>query len=233
MAAASLDTAYDLETNDWETYLPVKGDVAKTEEIDSWTGTTPIWITITRATYDPNGRVAHAFDALNRETTTSLTPATAGPVTSTSATNALGHTVTTSMVKAWQLPASTVDANNARTDLTYDGLGRLLKVWLPGRPKATKSPNLEFAYLVRNAAPTAVTTKKLLPLDNTYKTSITLYDGMLRERQTQTQTVGGGRVIKDSVHDSRGLLEWSSSEVFSSSLEIEDYGLIMEVWRSW
>lgn len=219
---SSVRTTYDAATNDWDTFLPVKGDVAKTEEIGSWTGGTPNWVTTMRSVYDANGRVTESRDALNRPSTTAYTPTVAGPLTSTTATNALGHSTTTTMAPAWRLPVTTIDnANGRRTDLTYDGLGRVLRVWQPGRAKTTypNGPNLEFAYLIRNNASSAVTTKTLLPSSwqTKYRTSITLYDGLLRERQVQTQATGGGRVLTDTVYDSRGLVAWTSNPYYDLS----------------
>ncbi|MBB4961426.1 polymorphic toxin-type HINT domain-containing protein [Micromonospora polyrhachis] len=214
-------TTYDAETNDWDTYLPVKGNVAKVEEVDSWSGATPNWITTSRSMYDDNGRATEAYDVLGRKTATTFTPLVAGPVVSVRVANNLGHTATATMEPAWSLPVATVDdANAARTDLAYDGLGRVLKVWLPGRSKAShpNGPNSEFAYLVRNTAPTAVTIKSLLPSGTqAYHTSVTLYDGLLRQRQTQSQAPGGGRVLTDTVYDSRGLVEWASNPYYDST----------------
>ncbi|RKR86671.1 RHS repeat-associated protein [Micromonospora pisi] len=211
---------YDAQGNNWDTYLPVKGDAAKVEQIGSWSGTTPNWVTTAHSTYDANGRTTETYDALDQRIATAYTPASGGPVNSVTVTNPLGQTATTTYVTAWNVPATTVDPNNARTDLTYDGLGRMLAVWLPGRPKATNAttPNSQFSYLVRNNAPSAVTTKTLLPSTSAaYQTEITLYDGLLRQRQTQTQAHGGGRLLTDTVYDSRGLVDWTSNPYYDTS----------------
>src|SRR5690606_22321548 len=160
-----------------------------------------------RTTYDANGRPLEISDALDRTTTVSYTPAVAGPVTSTSVTNAAGHTTTSVLEPAWGSARQLTDANSRVTEMTYDGLGRLTEVWLPGRNPATQSPNLTFEYLLRDDAPSAVTTRTLLPDGSNYRTSITLLDGQLRERQTQIQAPGGGRSIVDTGYDERGLLE--------------------------
>jgi RHS repeat-associated protein len=227
---SSVRTTYDVDTNNWDTYLPTKGDVAKIEEIGRWNGTTPVWVTTSRAKYDSNGRVREAYDPLGRKTATAYTPDTAGPVTATTVTNALERSVTSTYATAWDLPVSTVDnANGFRTDLTYDGLGRLLKVWLPGRAKATypNAPNLEYSYLVRNEFPTVITTKTLMPsVSLLYSTSTTLFDGLLRQRQTQTQAPGGGRVLADTVYDSRGLVEWTSNPYYDTTNAPPDTTLV-------
>ncbi|MFB6398163.1 polymorphic toxin-type HINT domain-containing protein [Polymorphospora lycopeni] len=217
---ASTRNTYDDVNNDWDTDLPERGIVAKVENISSWSGTIPLWTTSARTEYDANGRATDAYDALGRVTSTEFTPSTSGPVTTVKVTNAAGHTATTTMVPAWKLPATIVGENGSRTDMTYDGLGRLLKVWGPGRAKATypNAPNAEFTYLPHTTRPTAVISKQLTPsVSPTYSTSITLYDGLLRERQTQTQAPGGGRIITDTVYDSRGLVEWASVPYYDSS----------------
>src|SRR5581483_4958850 len=80
----------------------------------------------------------------------------------------------------------------------------LTGVWLPGRDKATQSANLQYSYLVRADGPTAVGTKALKD-DGSYETSYDLYDSLLQPRQTQDPAPGGGRVITDTIYDSRGL----------------------------
>ncbi|WP_157522569.1 RHS repeat-associated core domain-containing protein [Herbidospora cretacea] len=190
---------------------PVRGLVVKTDEVGSWSGATPQWVVTGTTAYDANGRTVSSSDALGRTTTTAYTPAKAGPVTSVRTTNPAGHATTTTMDIAWNQPKTIEAPNNARTDLVHDGIGRLTAAWLPDRDRALGA-NLTFSYLLRANAPAAVTTRKLLPTGtDKYLTSITLYDGLLRERQTQTQTVGGGRLIADSVRDTRGLVAWTSA----------------------
>jgi len=195
---------------------PTRGLAVRKQEVADRNGSTPVRVTTERTSYDANGRAVEVADALGRTTSTAYTPARNGPVTSTRATNELGHVVTSTMEPAWHLPTRTVDANGHRTELAYDGLGRLTEVWLPGRDRATQRGNSRFEYLVRNTAPSAITTRKLLPTGSTYQTSITLFDGLLRERQTQTQAPGGGRVVTDTIYDSRGLKEAESKEYYDT-----------------
>jgi RHS repeat-associated protein len=212
---SSARMTYDAANNNWDTHLPVRGLAAKVEEIGSWSGTTPNWVTVGRAGYDANGRQKESIDALGRQTTTSYTPASAGPMTAMTVTDPLGHSQTLTFATAWKLPVTQLDdANGFRTDATYDSLGRLLKVWLPGRARSAhpNHPDREFSYLVRNDAPTAVTTRTLLPSQTpAYRTAVGLFDGHLRPRQTQTQATRGGRVLTDTLHDSRGLVVLESN----------------------
>ena len=91
-------------------------------------------------------------------------------------------------------------------------------MWLPGRAKS-QSASLTFSYAVNPGAvpapgdtitspgaPSAVTTRTLRE-DGTYASSITLYDGMLQARQTQTTAdsdSNSGRVVTDTFYDSHG-----------------------------
>src|SRR6185436_18064789 len=89
------------------------------------------------------------------------TPATSGPLTAKTETSPLGWVKSTTYDPAFGNQTSTVDANGRRIDFAYDGLGRLRNVWLPGRDKATQTANIVYDYLLRNNAPTVVTSKKL------------------------------------------------------------------------
>jgi len=221
---SSSRTTYDDEANDWDTFLPVKGDIVKVEEVDRWSGTSPVYVTTARVKYDANGRAVETYDALNQKSAVAYTPALTGPVTSTLTTDPLGRTVTTTLATAWGASTTITDnANNptyARVDITYDALGRRKQVWLPGRAKASfpTSPTTDYAYSVRNNNPTAVTSRNLLWNSTpTYATSVVLYDGLLRERQTQTQAPGGGRSLTDTVRDSRGLVDWTAGPYYDTT----------------
>ncbi|MEU7873137.1 RHS repeat-associated core domain-containing protein [Dactylosporangium sp. NPDC049140] len=203
---------------------PTRGLPVKTEEVADWSGTTPTYIATSAMAYDANGRVISSKDALQHETGTTYTPVKAGPVTQVDVTNPKGQKTTTLYEIGWNLPKETRDPNylvNTATGVTkqaYDGLGRLTAVWMPNRVSAT-NPSFKFAYNVRNNAPTTVTTQTLLPyaLADRYSTSITLFDGQMRERQKQSQAPGGGRTVSDTVYDSRGLLDWSSAAYYNDA----------------
>jgi RHS repeat-associated protein len=182
---------------------PTRGLATRTEEISAWDAGTPSYVTVARATYDAHGREAEVQDALGRATSTSYTPATGGPATQTSVTNPLGHVTTTTLDPAFGSPIHTVDPNDKRTDLAYDPLGRLIAVWLPGRDKAAQTANLTYAYGVRNTNVSYVTSRRLNPLGN-YVTSHTLYDGLLREVQTQDPSPAGGRLLTNKFYDNAG-----------------------------
>ncbi|WP_372405122.1 polymorphic toxin-type HINT domain-containing protein [Streptomyces luteireticuli] len=183
---------------------PSKGDVTRTEELKGFDGDTPQFITVNESDYDAHGRVVSTTDVGKRTTTTEYTPATGGPVTGMTVTDALKRKVTSTVDPAWGLVTGSVDANRLRTDMVYDSLGRRLKVWLPGRSKSSDLPNSEYVYLIRDDAPNVITTKSLLP-NGDIKISYQLHDGLLRPVQTQGPSPNGGRVISDTMYDSRGL----------------------------
>ncbi|MGC4897576.1 RHS repeat-associated core domain-containing protein [Micromonospora sp. DT31] len=181
---------------------PTKGLETRVDELASYTGTTPNWTTTETITYDLHGRVKTSKDALNYTTSFDYVPATGSPVTSVTETNPAGHTTTDTLDLRGQ-PTSSVDANTKTTTAQYDPLGRLIKVWQPGRT-TSQTPNTEYAYSVTKTAPTTVQTKTLGPNGNQIS-SYEIYDGHLRLRQTQTTAPDGKRVISDTRYDTRGL----------------------------
>ncbi|MEV4808367.1 RHS repeat domain-containing protein [Micromonospora avicenniae] len=193
-------TSYDDQA--FET-APTRGLGTRTEEMSAWNGGAPTFATVARSAYDSQGRVTSAWDANNYETKTAYTPATGGPTTSVTVTNPAQHVTTTTLSPAYGLETSVVDPNGKRTDLAYDGLGRLTSVWLPGRDKASQSANSTFGYTVRADAATVVAASKLTP-SGTYSTSYVLYDGMMRERQTQAPSISGGRLVTETFYDTAG-----------------------------
>lgn len=194
---------------------PTKGDVTRTEKLGSWDGG-PKYITVGTTTFDVYGRPQVVTDASGGRTTTRYLPAT-GLVTGTEATNPAGHVTKTEVETAWGLPVATIDVNGKRTDLAYDPLGRLTGVWLPGRARTTygSAPNMKFGYEVRADGPTTVSTSTLRNDGTRYTTGYALYDGLLRARQTQQPAPGGGRVVNDTLYDTRGLAAKANQEYYA------------------
>jgi RHS repeat-associated protein len=193
--------------------LPGAGDPTRTDAVKAYGASGPAAFVTTGASYDAYGRVLTSTDPIGRPTTTSYTGV---PVTQTATTDAAGFITTTTLDPAWGQPVATVDANAHRTDLTYDALGRLAGVWLPDRPKATNSTgNLQFAYQVSATAASWVRTDKLAP-SSLYLSSYALYDGLLRQRQTQVPADGGGRLVSDTFYNTRGLPYLAFNPYFTS-----------------
>ncbi|WSZ94219.1 polymorphic toxin-type HINT domain-containing protein [Micromonospora sp. NBC_00858] len=194
-------TFYDNATG-FET-APTRGLVTRTEEMSAWNGGQPTFAVKGRAAYDAHGRATSVWDPMNFETKTSFTPVTGGPVTATKVTNPMLHETSTTLAPAWGLATAVVDPNLKRTDLAYDGLGRLVAVWLPGRDSTKVTANVTFEYQLNTAAATAVTTSRLNAAGSYIKT-YELYDGLLRTRQTQATSPSGGRVLTDTFYDTVG-----------------------------
>jgi RHS repeat-associated protein len=193
-------TSYD---NQAHGTAPVRGLATKTERMTAWNSGAPTFTTLGQTAYDANGRVISTWDAMGARTTTAYTPTTGGPVTATTVTNPLLHVTTTTVDPSWGLTTSIVDPNGKHVDSAYDGLGRLIGVWVPGRDKATQTASATFSYLLRNDAATAITTSGLNAA-GAYVTNYVLYDGLLRPRQTQDPSPSGGRILTDTFYDSAG-----------------------------
>lgn len=204
---------------------PTRGLVTATEVLASYADGAPVYATDTSTTYDDAGRVVARADALGRTTTTAYTPATGGPVTGVTETSPdpdgdgdlTPHVVTTTLDPAWGLPTEVVDAAGKVTSTRYDALGRPTAVWLPGRPQASATASTTYAYVVSRSGPDAVTTSTLTAA-GTYQSVVTLYDGLLRPRQTQSPSLAAGtagRMVTDTVYDSRGYVSYENGAWFA------------------
>lgn len=193
---------------------PSRGLETRVDDLASFSGTTPNYVTTSRAEYDALGRPINEYDALGHVTTTAYTPSI-GAVTTVAETNPAGHLTTTTLNPAWGLPTVEIDANNKRTEVAYDALGRLIKKWLPGRT-TSDTPNTEYGYTVSNTVASSVLTKELGPNGNQI-VSYEIFDGLLRSRQVQSTAPDGKRVIDDTAYDSRGLAIKESSFYNSAS----------------
>jgi RHS repeat-associated protein len=197
---------------------PTKGLPTRTDVLDSWpVGGSAAYVATQRSSYDALGRVTRVEDALGRATTTAYTPSGAGPVTKTVTTNAANLSSTTHIDPARGASTKVVDVGGRTTEVTYDALGRTTAVWLPGRDRsAGESASKTFAYTIRNNGPSATTTKTLNAAGG-YITSIELYDSLLRLRQTQADSTGGGRVITEQRYDTHGRVDETRGPNFNTS----------------
>lgn len=152
--------------------------------------------------YDAVGRTTKVTDAAGHTTLTEFTPATSTAFT-VKVTNAAGHITSTTSDPGRSLPLSATDANGRKVRSQYDDLGRITAVWTPSRSTGDQSANMTFDYQIAANKPPAVTTRTLRD-NGTYEDAVTLYDGLLRARQTQTEALGGGRVITDTLYNSSG-----------------------------
>jgi RHS repeat-associated protein len=202
---------------------PTKGLVSKLETMTGWTSGA-VYSQRARMVYDALGRTVETYDGLTANGQDRLTssvafvPATGGPVTQTITTNAAGHVTKSTLEPAWGSPVLEEDANGKKTELAYDATGRMTGVWLADRPRSGTA-SVAFSYQLSNTAgqPNVVTTQELKP-NGTYKTSTSLFDGLLRQRQTQTQAANGvGRLIKDTRYGDRGQVADESGLYYEST----------------
>jgi RHS repeat-associated protein len=183
--------------------VPQRGLPTKSEVIDTWNNGAPTFTTQGRDAYDAHGRVTSTWDALDRATTIAYTPSTDGPVIASLTKNPLLHETETTIEPAWGTTTTTVDPNDKVTATAYDPLGRLTGVWKPGRTKDNDTPHIKYSYSQSAEVPTVVSTSALNAA-GTYVTSYTLYDGLLRTRQTQSPSPSGGRILTEAFYDSAG-----------------------------
>ncbi|WP_228473087.1 polymorphic toxin-type HINT domain-containing protein [Streptomyces cyaneochromogenes] len=187
---------------------PTKGRVTSAAGIN---GAGTSYSVVTKTTYDPLGRIRTVTKPGAGTTRTEYTPADAGgPVTSVKTINAMGHAVTTTYDPGRSLALTVTDANGRVTRNEYDALGRLVKGWSPSRSSGGKSPDVEIAYqgAVATSAETrpAAVTMKTLKDDGTYSRQVAIYDGLMRQVQTQSEAHGPGRIITDTKYDDHGLV---------------------------
>ncbi|MEU8852691.1 polymorphic toxin-type HINT domain-containing protein [Streptomyces sp. NPDC048564] len=206
---------------------PTKGDETATATLTKHNGTIGTYLE-TGTTFDGYGRSVSVTDLTADVTateggtpartaradgltnTTAYTPATGFPTTVTTTTprarptDAASVQATTTTLEALRgLPTEQKDTNGKIKTFTYDALGRADKIWLADR-STTLTPSYEFDYFIDEGKPVAVRT---LTLDNNggQIASYTLYDGLLRARQTQDVGPDGGRLLADTFYDERGL----------------------------
>ncbi|MDQ0780131.1 RHS repeat-associated protein [Streptomyces aurantiacus] len=164
----------------------------------------------TKSTYDPLGRIRTVTKPGAGTTEAQYTPADAGgPMTSVKVINAKGHAVVTTFDPGRGLALTVTDANGRVTRNEYDALGRLVKGWSPSRSSTSMSPDVEIDYQAAIATseetrPAAVTTRTLKD-DGSYSRQVTVYDGLKRQVQSQSEAHGPGRIVADTTYNDHGL----------------------------
>ncbi len=243
---------------------PAKGDITHVATLASYAGSTAHY-TEAGATFDAVGRQLTATDITGtvtatettdpvrtdrsdgRTTTTAYSPSTGFPKTLTTTTppatpgvagTAQSSTTTYDALRG--LALTVVDTNGKHTDMTYDALGRNLRVWLPNRSKANNDiPNYQFVYTTTENSAVSVATKTLKS-DSAQQTAYTIYDGFLRPRQTQAPGPDGGRLLTDTLYDERGLVAESFAPYYNTAppsgtlLTLDDaQGVETQTWNTY
>ncbi|WP_405111433.1 sugar-binding protein [Micromonospora sp. NBC_01405] len=181
---------------------PTKGDVTLTQAVKDYVSGAYTWQTDGRSTYDSAGRMTDSYDAKGNKTTDGYTINAVNLVTGTSNTNALGQASSTTMNPRRGHTLTATDVNGVVTRQRYDALGRATSTWLHSRP--TSGPaNFKFAYTVSKTGVSATVTDTLNNSSG-YQKSVVIHDALLRDRQTQSVTPQGGRMITDTFYDTRG-----------------------------
>jgi RHS repeat-associated protein len=194
---------------------PTLGDVTETQLATSYTGSTPVYTTQSTASYDEYGRVTESTDADNRTTQTAYTPQTGAEPTAVTVTDPMNLVTTTDYDPARDLPTKVVDPAGYTTTETYDALGRLTAVWLPGEQQGTDPASETFSYDVSDTAPSVVTTSTINDTGG-YLPSEQLYDSLGRPVETQDETVDGGRDITDTYYNSDGWQQLVSNSYYTT-----------------
>ncbi|MFD5574017.1 sugar-binding protein, partial [Streptomyces cadmiisoli] len=163
--------------------------------------------------YDALGRTVKTTQpGQTASATTTYEPATGLPHKVTE-TNELGHTSVETVEPGRGTTLTTTDPNGHTNKAVYDELGRVVEAWGPGRAPATHQvPDLEVEYLLKKGEPSAVISRTR-GHDDRVETSVTLYDGLGRVRQTQQAATGSGRLITDTLYNASGEV-WQTNNAY-------------------
>ncbi|MFF4658139.1 ricin-type beta-trefoil lectin domain protein [Streptomyces sp. NPDC001381] len=216
---------YDGATS--STATPSKGLVTRTE---APTGAGTGWETTnpeSRTEYDSTGRVTKVTDPTGVYNTTTYTPSSGQVYSIETVTGnkvvdgavVAGFTDTTTLEPGRGTTIKSTDANGRVETYEYDPLGRAVAAW-DATQSATDDPTVKYTYNIDPKQPVSVVTQSLSDNpstaagDGTYKSSTTIYDGLGRERQTQTPAVNGGRLITDTLHNSAGQVRYTRNAYY-------------------
>ncbi|MEV4110944.1 polymorphic toxin-type HINT domain-containing protein [Nonomuraea sp. NPDC049695] len=200
---------------------PARGLVTATDKVAA-TGTTSTavrYVPGTKTAYDAYGRPKTATVVDNTGTTpveratttaytetsglTTRTTVTGPPVKSGDPDSAMK--TTTELDPAWGSALRSTDEGDKTTVFSYDALGRVTRVWAPGRG-TDQLPDKQFGYQIISGKVTAISTKELTN-DGGQDTAYELMDGWLRSRQTQQPGPDGGRLITDTFYNAQGSVD--------------------------
>ncbi|MDX3855342.1 ricin-type beta-trefoil lectin domain protein, partial [Streptomyces sp. AK02-01A] len=172
-----------------------------------------------RSEFDEVGRVIKQYDPDGNVGTISYDPPT-GQVFTVTETNAAGHSQIQELEPGRSTTLRTTDANGQVSEAKYDPLGRMSEAWGAGRtPSSSPVPDFRATYTIPlydennpDRKPPYVTTYARGHEDR-IETSVTLYDGLGRERQTQEEADGGGHLITDTLYNSSGEV-WQTNNAY-------------------
>ncbi|MFY1678345.1 ricin-type beta-trefoil lectin domain protein [Streptomyces sp. WMMC905] len=168
--------------------------------------------------YDALGRTVQVTQPGRTASATIAYDPAAGLPHRVTETNELGHTSVETVETGRGTTLTTTDANQHTGQAVYDPLGRLIQAWGPGRAPGTHEvPDLQVRYEVHSGEPAAVVVGTRGHEDRV-ETSVTVYDGLGRVRQTQEPATGGGRLITDTLHNASGEV-WKTNNAYFTTGE--------------
>ncbi|MFD7898414.1 RHS repeat-associated core domain-containing protein [Streptomyces sp. NPDC059743] len=182
-------------------------------------GDQPSWQKLSTTTFDALGRPLLVKDTNDNQTSKSTyMPVAAGPLTASTVADGKDYTTSTVVDFATGAATKITDPNSKITESTYDSLGRVTQVWLPNRPRLLGGiPNYKYEYHLSKDTASWVSTGALTPTASGYITSYTIYDSLLRARETQSPSPAGGRVVSLTQYDTRGLVSSTLSDIYDKS----------------
>ncbi|MBD3147076.1 DNRLRE domain-containing protein [Microbispora bryophytorum] len=207
---------------------PTRGNVTETRAYRTSTD-----YATSKSTFDNYGRPLTMTDPLNKTTTTTYAPAVGWPNNGVTVTNPLGHTVTTWSSQYSGQPVGMRDANNNDVNIDYDVLGRTLQLWTPVAPRTAGTPAAKVAYTITATQPSRTTVSHLQSGSGStakYTSNYTYSDGFGRQREVQTASPAGGRIVQVTTYDGRGLTARTSGPVYNGSAP--GSGLLNPAWSS-
>ncbi|MFC4885494.1 polymorphic toxin-type HINT domain-containing protein [Streptomyces beijiangensis] len=173
------------------------------------------WQTQSRTTYDPYGRPLDTYDAAGNKTITTYTVDSVGLTTGAQATNPKAQSTSSTLDPTRGLTLTATDANKITSTVQYDALGRTTAIWEHNR--TTSAPaDAVYTYTVTPTGLSGTTTKELNDSLG-YATSVSVVDSLGRDRQTQSPTPQGGRLITESFYDSHGWVRKKNNSYWDSA----------------
>ncbi|XEC27504.1 ricin-type beta-trefoil lectin domain protein [Streptomyces fradiae] len=174
--------------------------------------------------FDAIGRVTRETDPDGKSSTLTFDPPT-GQVFKVTTANSLGHTQVQELEPGRAVTLKTTDANNLVSEAVYDPMGRLAEAWAPGRTPGNGVPDFRAVYTIpaEETDPTDENIKiRKPPYVTTYsrgyedriETSVTLYDGLGRERQSLEEADNdAGYLVTDTLYNSSGEV-WQTNNAY-------------------
>ncbi|MBT2411108.1 RHS repeat-associated core domain-containing protein [Streptomyces sp. ISL-12] len=213
-------TTYDAATAWTADQTPTHGLPRWSGRATGYTSTgQPTWQKASTTTYDTLGRPLVVADTNDTQVSATVyTPADTGPLTATAVADAKSYTTKSVIDFATGAALKVTDPNNKITESTYDSLGRVTQTWLANRLRiAGAAPNYKYEYHLSKDAASWVATSTLTPTASGYNTTYTIYDSLLRARETQVPSPSGGRIVTLTQYDTRGLADSVLSDIWDAA----------------